>query len=53
MREWYEARDLLAGVKQHVVDEHQDMAAVLARILTDLGLPADRPADPGALSFGR
>jgi predicted kinase len=53
MREWYEARDLLAGLDQHVFDEHQEMTAVLARILTDLGLPADRPADPGALSFGR
>lgn len=53
MREWYEARDLLAGVEQHVFDEHQDLDAVLARILTDLGLPADLPVDPGALAFGR
>ncbi|MEV6282288.1 AAA family ATPase [Kribbella sp. NPDC051770] len=53
MREWYEARDLLAGVEQHVFDEHQDRDAVLVRILGDLGLPADTPVDPGALSYGR
>ncbi|GAA1551571.1 AAA family ATPase [Kribbella lupini] len=53
MREWYEARDLLAGVEQHVFDEHQDLDAVLGRILKDLGLPPDLPADPGATSYGR
>lgn len=53
MRQWYAPRDLLAGVEQHVFDEHQDLGAVLARILADLGLPVDLPSDPGALSFGR
>nr|WP_238356904.1 hypothetical protein [Kribbella italica] len=39
--------------QQHVFDEHQEMEAVLGRILVDLGLPADLPADPEAVSFGR
>ncbi|ADB34938.1 hypothetical protein Kfla_5934 [Kribbella flavida DSM 17836] len=53
LREWYEPRDLLDGVDQHVFDEHDDLPHVLARILTDLGLPADLAPDPDGLSHGR
>ncbi|MGC4940995.1 AAA family ATPase [Kribbella sp. DT2] len=53
MRGWYEPGDLLPGVDQHVFDQYVEQDAVLARILTDLGLPVDLPVDPGAISFGR
>jgi predicted kinase len=52
MRSWYQARDLMAGVDEEIIDQASTLAQTVARILADIGWkPGDtRELTPHAVS---